>query len=283
MGLTGVVVRASLRLVPTGTAYFVVDTQRTRNLDELMARLADGDDDYEYSVAWFDAMTTGASMGRAVLTRGWPARSEDLPRKLRRDPLRFDAPQLFTAPPVFPNWLVNGATARAFNELWYRKAPADRRGEVQNITQFFHPLDVVGEWNRVYGRRGFLQYQFVLPFGAEDAFRACVRAIADSGQLSCLNVLKRFGQGDEAPLSFPMPGWTLAVDMPIRPGLARLCATLDEFVLDAGGRLYLAKDSRLDADALGKMYPRLEEWRKVRAAVDPHGVFASDLARRLAL
>jgi len=283
MGLTGIVVRATIRLMPAETAYFVVDTERATDLDDLMARLSHNDDDYTYSVAWFDSVATGASMGRAVLTRGWAARLDDLPRRLRRDPLRFDAPQLFTAPPLFPSGLLNKLTARAFNEVWYHKAPAERRGEVQNITKFFHPLDIVGEWNRIYGPRGFLQYQFVVPFGAEDAFRRCVRAIADSGQVSCLNVLKRFGEGNAAPLSFPTPGWTLAVDLPIGPGLSALCGTLDELVLGAGGRIYLAKDSRVDADTLSRMYPRIDEWRKVRAAADPQGVFTSDLARRLAL
>ena len=283
MGLTGIVVRATLRLEPTESAYFVVDTERAADLDDLMARLAADDDAYTYSVAWFDSVATGASMGRAVLTRGWAARRDDLPRKLRSDPLRFDAPKLFTAPPVFPSGLLNRATARAFNEVWFRKAPAERRGEVQNITTFFHPLDIVGEWNRVYGARGFLQYQFVVPFGEEDAFRRCVAAIADSGHVSCLNVLKRFGPGNAAPLSFPAPGWTLAVDLPVGPGLTTLCATLDELVLGAGGRIYLAKDSRVDANTLARMYPRLDDWRKVRAAADPHGVFVSDLARRVSL
>ncbi|HEY3261527.1 MAG TPA: FAD-binding oxidoreductase [Pseudonocardiaceae bacterium] len=283
MGLTGIVVRARVRLKPTETAYFVVDTERATDLDDLMARLSDHDDDYTYSVAWFDSVTTGPSMGRAVLTRGWAARREHLPRKLRRQPLRFDAPQLFTVPPVVPSGLLNRFTARAFNELWYRRAPTERRGEVQNITTFFHPLDMVGRWNRLYGPRGFLQYQFVVPFGAQDSFRRCVRAIAGSGQVSCLNVLKRFGDGNPAPLSFPIPGWTLAVDIPVGRGVAELCARLDELVLAAGGRVYLAKDSRVDAETLARMYPRIDEWRKVRAAADPQGVFTSDLARRLAL
>ncbi|MQA13810.1 MAG: FAD-binding protein [Pseudonocardiaceae bacterium] len=284
MGLTGVLVRATIQLKHTETAYFVVDTERTVDLDELMARLTDGtDDQYTYSVAWFDSMSTGSRMGRAVLTRGWGARREDLPPKLRRDPLRFDAPQLLTAPPIFPSGLVNRATIAAFNEVWYRKAPVHRRGEVQNITQFFHPLDLVGDWNRVYGPRGFLQYQFVVPFGAEQTFRRAVETISASGQVSFLNVLKRFGAGNEAPLSFPTPGWTLTVDIPIGPGLAAMCDRLDELVLAAGGRLYLAKESRTSAAALHRMYPRLEEWRKVRATVDPDGIFASDLSRRLQL
>ncbi|MDQ3150939.1 MAG: FAD-binding oxidoreductase [Actinomycetota bacterium] len=284
MGLTGVITRATLQLKRTESAYFTVDTDRTANLDGLMARLTDGtDDQYTYSVAWFDSMATGAKLGRAILTRGWAARLEDLPRKLRRDPLRFDAPQLLTAPPVFPSGLVNKATITAFNELWYRKAPRRRRQEIQNITTFFHPLDLVGEWNRVYGPRGFLQYQFVVPFDAADTFRRAIELIAASGQVSFLNVLKRFGAGNDAPLSFPTPGWTLTVDLPVTSGLAALCDRLDELVLDAGGRLYLAKESRTSAATLHRMYPRLDEWRKVRATVDPHGTFASDLSRRLQL
>jgi len=284
MGLTGVLVRVTLQLEHTESAYFIVDTDRTANLDGLMAKLTDGtDDQYTYSVAWFDSVATGADLGRAILTRGWSARRDDLPRKLQRDPLRFDAPQLLTAPPVFPSGLVNKATITAFNELWYRKAPRRRRHEVQNITTFFHPLDLVGEWNRVYGPRGFLQYQFVVPFGAQDSFRRAIELIAASGQVSFLNVLKRFGAANEAPLSFPTPGWTLTVDLPVAPGLAELCDRLDDLVLDAGGRLYLAKESRTSAATLHRMYPRLDEWRKVRAAVDPAGVFTSDLSRRLAL
>jgi decaprenylphospho-beta-D-ribofuranose 2-oxidase len=283
MGLTGIVTRATVQLKRVETAYFLVDTDRTANLDELMELLTAGDDDYTYSVAWFDSVSTGSTMGRAILTRGWSAKVEDLPPKLRRDPLGFNAPQLFTAPPIFPNGLVNKLTIRAFNELWYRKAPKRRRSEVQNITQFFHPLDLVGEWNRVYGSNGFLQYQFVVPFGAEDAFRRCIEKISSSGHVSFLNVLKRFGEGNRSPLSFPTPGWTLTVDIPIGPGLGRLCDELDEMVLDAGGRLYLAKESRTSAATLQQMYPRLGEWHKIRAEVDPQGIFSSDLSRRLEL
>ncbi|HEU0087956.1 MAG TPA: FAD-binding oxidoreductase [Pseudonocardiaceae bacterium] len=284
MGLTGIIVRATVALQPTGSAYFVVDTDRTANLDELMELLTDGSDDhYDYSAAWFDALSTGSKLGRAVLTRGRLARRDELPPKLRRAPLAFDAPQLLTAPRAVPNGLANRAVFGALTEAWYRKAPQRRRGEVQNLTAFYHPLDMIGEWNRAYGSRGFLQYQFVVPFGAEDAFRRIVEQIARSGQVSFLNVLKRFGVASLAPLSFPYPGWTVTVDFPIRPGLATFCDRLDDQVLEADGRLYLAKESRTSAATLHQMYPRIDEWRKLRAATDPAGVFASDLSRRLDL
>jgi decaprenylphospho-beta-D-ribofuranose 2-oxidase len=283
MGLTGVILRATVAVQRTETAYFTVDTQRCADLDERMATMTEGDENYTYSVAWFDAVTRGKHLGRAVLTRGNKAKVSDLPAKLRLEPLRFTAPSFGTIPEVFPNRMVNVATAKAFSAMWFRKAPKHRVGEVQNITTFFHPLDIVAEWNRVYGPNGFLQYQFVVPFAAHETFRRCVEMIVTSGHLSCLNVLKRFGPGNAAPLSFPMPGWTLTVDLPIEDGLDRLCSALDEQVVAAGGRCYLAKDSRLDATTFRQMYPRLEDFLAVRRRVDPGRLFTSDLSRRLAL
>ena len=282
MGLLGIVLRATLKLKRTETAYFLVDTEQVQNLDELMERLQSNDDQYTYSVAWFDSVTTGEHMGRGTLTRGWSAKLEDLPKNLRKDPLKFDAPQLATIPAIFPNGMLNSVTARLFNEFWWRKAPT-KFGTVQNITQFFHPLDIAAEWNRVYGPAGFLQYQFVVPFGQEEVFRQMMRTISGSGHVSALNVLKRFGEGNPGVLSFPAPGWTLAVDMPVRPGLDRLCNELDNMVLEAGGRLYLAKESRTSPETFQRGYPRITEWKKLRQTYDPNGVFNSDQSRRLAL
>lgn len=283
MGLTGVILGATVVLQRTETAYFSVDTDRCRDIDDLMAAMSDGDDHYTYSVAWFDAVTRGRQMGRAVLTRGNKARLADLPLKLQQRPLDFRAPSFGTIPEVFPNGMVNRATAKAFSAAWYLKSPQHRVGEVQNITKFFHPLDIVADWNRVYGPNGFLQYQFVVPFEETAVFRRGFEMIVNSGHLSCLNVLKRFGPGNPSPLSFPMPGWTLTVDLPIVEGLERLCNDLDEVVIGAGGRVYLAKDSRLSASAFRQMYPRLQDFLAVRRRVDPRGRFNSDLARRLDL
>lgn len=282
MGLTGIVLRATLHVNNVETAYFLVDTEQIGSLDELMARQSVDDEKYVESVSWFDAVTTGPHLGRGVLTRANHAAVDDLPPKRRKNPLKFDAPQLLTVPDVFPPGMLNKLTGRIFNELWYRKSPT-RKGAVQNITQFLHPLDIIGEWNRGYGPHGFLQYQFVVPFGAEDVIRHTVRRMTETGQVSVLNVLKRFGAGNRAPLSFPMPGWTLCVDLPIGKGVHELCEELDELVLAAGGRHYLAKESRATPEVIERGYPRLDEWRKVRASVDPQGVFASDMSRRLSL
>ncbi|WP_295695496.1 FAD-binding oxidoreductase [Lapillicoccus sp.] len=284
MGLTGVVLRVTLRMKPVETAYCVVDTERCANLDDLMQRMTTDDHRYTYSVAWVDCLASGASLGRSVLTRGWPATLDQLPRRLRHKPLDFRPPELAVAPAHLPNGMLNHLTVAAFNNVWYYKSPRERRGEIQSIGAFFHPLDGVRQWNRIYGSRGFLQYQFVVPFGAEDALRRCLTMLSDAGQASFLAVLKRFGHGNSGHLSFPMPGWTLTLDIPVGSAeLGGLLDRLDEEVIAAGGRLYLAKDSRMTAATMRKMYPRLEQWREIRHEADPDGVFMSDLARRLEL
>ena len=283
MGLTGVVLRVALRMAHVETAYYVVDTERARDLDELMQRLEEDDHRYTHSVAWIDCLAGGGALGRSVITRGCSARLEELPRRLQRAPLEFRPKAGLPVPDVFPPGLLNTLTVRAFNEMWFRKAPRRRRRDVQSLGQFFHPLDMVRDWNRVYGPRGFLQYQFVVPFGAEPALRAVVQRLSDAGAASFLAVLKRFGNGNPGPLSFPAAGWTLALDIPVGAGLGALLDELDTVVLDAGGRLYLAKESRATAETIHAMYPAVEAFRAVRDRVDPARRFSSDLARRLDL
>ncbi|WP_438822271.1 FAD-binding protein [Kineococcus terrestris] len=282
MGLTGIVLRARIRLDRVETSYFIADVEQAPDFDDMLSRLQKNDENYTYSKTWFDSVTTGEHMGRGFLLRGSSAKLEDLPKKLRKDPLKFDAPQLASFPDLFPPGMLNRLTAKALNEFYYRKAKT-QQGVVQNITQFYHLLDLFADWNRAYGPHGFLQYQFVVPFERTDLLRRSMETIVESGHISALNVLKRFGPGNDAPLSFPQEGWTLAVDLPVRKGLAELCDTLDEMVLEAGGRLYLAKDSRTTADRFARMYPQLPAWRKVRDAVDPERTFASDQSRRLDL
>ena len=281
MGLTGVLIDATFDLIPITSSLISVDTERATDLDDVMARMVARDEEYRYSVAWIDSVHPS---GRGVLTRGDHAPASWLSGKQASDPLAFRPKAVASAPPIVPGGLVNPLSMRAFNEAWFRKAPKHKVGELQTIGTFFHPLDIVQDWNRVYGPKGFLQYQFAVPDGGGHLVRVALQRLRDVGALSALTVLKRFGAANPGPLSFPQPGWTLAVDVPAGvDGLAAVLDELDERVLVEGGRLYLAKDSRMSPATMAASYPRLTEWQRVRDDMDPNGVFTSDLARRLSL
>lgn len=279
MGLTGVILDATIRCKAIESSWLSVDTDRAANLDELLALMAE-DDRYTYSVAWIDLVARGAQMGRAVLGRGEFATAADVEgRKPRFD---FRGGTIAGAPPM-PNGLLNRASIRAFNELWFRKSPRQRRAELQTIGQFFHPLDLVRDWNRVYGPRGFLQWQYVVPMDRDDVVRATVERLSAARVDSFLAVLKTFGPANRGHLSFPLGGWTLALDMPATADLAMLLDELDELIVEAGGRVYLAKDSRVRPELIPAMYPRIDAWRDVAGALDPDHTITSDLDRRLSL
>lgn len=285
MGLTGIIVRATFDLIPIETQHILVVTERVPNFDALLERMVADDHLYRYSVAWIDLIAKGRHLGRAALGRGNHATLDDLRRHHRRSvdaPLAFDPPVFPDVPPGVPN-VLNRYAVRGFNEVWYRKTPKCHTG-IETLTGFFHPLDMVGRWNRLYGRHGFLQYQFVVPFDAVETLRTIVAKVADGGDAGFVNVLKRFGAESGGLLSFPQPGWTLTVDFPAgAPGLGALLDELDHLVLDVGGRHYLAKDATAGPEIIRAGYPRLAEWKSIRATVDPEGRWASDQARRLDL
>jgi decaprenylphospho-beta-D-ribofuranose 2-oxidase len=284
MGLTGLILRATVQLKKVETSRLAVDTVRTANIDDTMAYLSSTDDDYDYTVAWTDCLASRGALGRSVITSGNFATIDQLGRRDQAKPLSFKSSAMFGAPPVFPSGLINARTVALLNEAWFRKAPRRRTGEIQSIGQFFHPLDAIGSWNRVYGPAGFRQYQYVVPFRSSDVVRRSLERISALRAPSFVTVLKRFGPGDPGLLSFPTPGWTLALDFPAgTPWLGTLLSELDELVLEAGGRLYLAKDSRIPAELMPCMYQKLDDFRMLRATTDPAGVFSSDLSRRLGL
>ena len=244
-----------------------------------MAAMVEADSKYRYSVAWVDSLDP---KGRGVLTCGDHAPAEALPKDKQADPLFYDPKALASAPPFLPGGLLNKLTVRAFNEAWYRKAPKHRVGELQEIAPFFHPLDGVQDWNRIYGPAGFLQYQFAVPNEAAHLVPRTLEALRKVGAPSFLTVLKRFGHSNPAPLSFPMPGWTLAADVPAAvPGLLEVLDQLDEEVADAGGRLYLAKDSRQSANIFYSSYRRCETIKPLIENSNLYIKYASEMSRRL--
>jgi decaprenylphospho-beta-D-ribofuranose 2-oxidase len=283
MGLTGVVTSCTFRTIPVETSRMVVDTTRLPDLDAALAAMADTDAPFRYTVAWLDVLASGRSLGRSVLTCADHAPLD----AVGGDPMAaraFNPRAIAATPPVVPPGLLNRFSIRAFNELWFRRAPAHRTGELQSISAYFHPLDLVRDWNRLYGRRGFVQWQFVVPDDATTTLRTVIERLNRAGAASFLTVLKRFGPGNAGPLSFPAAGWTLALDIPAATGgLAEVLDGLDRLVVDAGGRIYLAKDSRVAPELVAAMYPRLAEWRAVRDRLDPRGDLQSDLGRRLGL
>lgn len=285
MGLTGIIIDATFGLIPIETVRCLVDTERVPNLDALLDRMETGDHQYRYSVAWIDLVATGSSLGRAVLSRGNHATLNELRSYVPDavdDPLKFDPPALPGIPTGMPN-VLNRLAVRAFNEVWYRKTPRQHHG-TETLTGFFHPLDMVGHWNRLYGRNGFLQYQFVVPFAEVATLRTIITKVSAGGHASFLAVLKRFGAESGGLLSFPKPGWTLTLDLPAGvAGLGQLLHELDDLVMAAGGRHYLAKDAVSSPEVIRAGYPRFDDWLAIRRRVDPDGLWVSDQARRLEL
>ena len=279
MGLTGVIVEATFSLIPITSSLISVDTTRYRDLESLMAAMVEADAKYRYSVAWVDSLDP---KGRGVLTCGDHAPKEALPKDKQAYPLFYDPKALASAPPFLPGGLLNKFTVRAFNEAWYRKAPKHRVGELQDIAPFFHPLDGVQDWNRIYGPAGFLQYQFAVPNEAAHLVPRTLEALRNVGAPSFLTVLKRFGHSNPGPLSFPMPGWTLAADVPAAvPGLLDVLDQLDEEVAAAGGRLYLAKDSRQSSEIIKNSYQHFADWQQNVDLLHQPKIFVSDLSNRL--
>jgi decaprenylphospho-beta-D-ribofuranose 2-oxidase len=281
MGLTGIVVRATLRLIPIETSWMQVQNRRFTTLDALMSVMEQSDHEHRYSVAWLDCLASRGGRRRSILTSGDHAPLSSLPERHRARRLELPAEPRLRVPLAPPVRMANRLSVRVLNEGWFL---ASSHGSLVPFSTYFHPLDGIGGWNVLYGPEGFVQYQFAVPPERGDVVEDAVEAIAGSGIPAFLAVLKRFGPGTPGPLSFAQSGWTLALDFPIGPtGLAALLDALDEKVAGAGGRVYLAKDARVRPELMPVMYPRLPEMAAARRRVDPMGVLRSDLSRRLGL
>ncbi|MEE9384271.1 MAG: FAD-binding oxidoreductase [Nannocystaceae bacterium] len=282
MGLVGIVLSATIRLRRIETTYFRKQALRVGGLDEMLTALDEQNGNYAYSVATIDIFATGAKLGRGVLSMGDHAKRHELPTTPRRDPLRISGPPKLRVPFELPAITLNPLTMRALNG-WISFVQA-RKQAFAHYEEFVYPLDFLAHWNRGYGKRGFTQYQFVVPF--EDGsrkLREILVAIQSAGERPFLNILKRLGKQNKGLLSFPREGYTFAIDFPIRRNTVELLRRLDAMVRDAGGRIYLAKDSYVEAATARAMYPQFDRWLEVKATYDPDGIFTSNLGRRIGL
>ena len=281
MGLTGVISRVKFRLKKIETSFIRQKQIKAENLQELI-ELFDTYKDYTYSVAWIDCLKKGDHFGRSILMLGEHAKVDELSEAQRNAPLKVPGNKQIVFPINMPWWVLNKLTVKAFNFLYYAK---NLKKEINNIVSyepFFYPLDKVLHWNRLYGKPGFVQYQFVLPLDAKQGLVEILHRISDEGLGSFLAVLKVFGK-QESMISFPKEGYTLALDFPVRKGLLGFLDELDELVLKYDGRLYMSKDARMKPEMLKGGYPELEKFKNIIKKYNPNGKIRSAQSDRLLL
>ncbi len=283
MGLTGVILELEVRLRRVESAYLDGELIRAPNIDAAIEAFERTDSQYGYSVAWIDCAIGKSALGRSILNVGNFATLDQLPKKLAQDPLNTAPRPSPILPFDLPGFVLNPLTVKAFNAavwMFHRDRAAHATFDWDS---FFYPLDSIRNWNGMYGKRGFVQYQCVWP---PDESRAglveTLEAISKSRRSSLIAVLKKFGAQDGL-LSFPMPGYTLALDFPVTDGLLEFLDTLDAMVLKRGGRVYLAKDARMRPETFRAMYPNLLRWQTAKALADPNDRFSSSLSRRLGM
>lgn len=282
MGLTGVILRAAFGLRKIETAYIRQTTYRAKDLDGILA-LFDEHAGAAYSVAWIDSMARGSRTGRSVLMLGEHAQKTDLETgQAGSDPLILKPKRTLTVPVEMPSFTLNRATVKVFNSLYYGRHARGRHESVVDYDTFFYPLDGLLKWNRIYGRKGFVQYQFVIPkeAGAE-GLRKVLGMVAKSPFAPFLSVLKLFGRGNGNLISFPIEGYTLALDFPVSPRLFGFLDKLDRIVLDHGGRLYLAKDARMDKETFRRGYENSDKFVKYKQMNDISAIMRSRQSERL--
>jgi decaprenylphospho-beta-D-ribofuranose 2-oxidase len=274
LGLTGFVGRICLRVDRVASNAMQVKKRRIQNLDEFLAAFEIEQARSSYVVGWIDALSSGRRLGRGILETAEPS-AQGVPMLAARTA---------RVPLDFPGWVLNPFSVRAFNEAYFRRVPKAGVDQLLPVRQFLFPLDAIHQWNRIYGKRGFHQFQCVVPFeSGRPALVSLLESIARNGRGSFLAVLKSMGPAGQGMLSFPMPGLTLALDFPNNAGAPDFVRSLEDLVLRHGGRTYLAKDSTLDAARFTQMYSRRQEFLDLLQRIDPGGVMRSDLAVRVGL
>jgi decaprenylphospho-beta-D-ribofuranose 2-oxidase len=281
MGLTGLITRVKFRLKKIETSYIRQRQVKAANLEEII-RLFEEYKDYTYSVAWIDCLKKGKGFGRSILMLGEHATRADLDAQQEKDPLQLPKKRQITFPFNLPSWVLNSFTVKAFNFLFYGKNRKKVIDNVVNYEPFFYPLDAILHWNRGYGKKGFIQYQFVVPLESKEGLIAILQKISEKGLGSFLAVLKVFGP-QESLISFPIEGYTLALDIPVRKGMFGILDELDKIVLQYGGRLYMSKDARMSPDVLQAGYPHLPRFLSILKKYDPEGRIRSVQSERLHL
>lgn len=281
MGLTGIITEVEFSLRRIETAYLQCRTLKADNLDAALELFQEYDTQYQYSVAWIDCLARGNALGRSVLMLGNHATVSQLSPQQQAKPLCLLSKHRRRVPFTPPAGLLNRYTMQGFNWLYYN-LKRDREA-IEDYDNFFYPLDFVEDWNKLYGKPGFIQYQCVFPLEtSRQGLTRILELCSSQGWGSFLAVLKRLGSQD-GWLSFPLSGYTLALDMAVKPGLWEFLDQLDAVVIEYGGRVYLAKDARLNATAFRSMYPQLPQWLAIKSQVDPHNQFSSVLSQRLQL
>lgn len=281
MGLTGVITRIKFNLKRIETSYIRQKQVKAKNLEEIL-QLFDEYKDYTYSVAWIDCLSKGKDFGRSLLILGEHATAKELNDQQSKQPLALPKKKQITFPFNLPSWVLNSFTVKAFNFLYYNKNYKRVMDSVVPYEPFFYPLDAILHWNRGYGKKGFVQYQFVLPLQARQGLIEILQKISEAGLGSFLAVLKVFGRQDSI-ISFPMEGYTLALDFPVRNGLFTFLDDLDKIVLKYGGRLYMSKDARMKPDILEAGYPSLPQFKSIIKKYNPNRKIVSVQSERLHL
>jgi decaprenylphospho-beta-D-ribofuranose 2-oxidase len=270
LGQTGIITSAKLRLLPAKGDLMMVTERRVRNWDEQLDAITNAKS--PYVVGWIDATASGAEFGRGIVEEGETGFGI-VKRRGRSRAFPFDAPSFATSK----------AIVKMFNALYLRRVSLHGRTRAKPLSDFYFPLDRILDWNRGYGKAGFHQFQCVVPLASTDRLKAIMERIVTSGLAMPPTVIKRLGPGRGGMMSFPMEGWTLAVDFPNRGGSMALIEELHGMTEDAGGRIYLAKDSLLSPDRVRQMYPDLADWQKLVKKADPEGRLQTDLVKRLKL